>query len=173
MKAGEIDFGVALESAVPSELACIRWRTVRTALLTTSDHALSKVNEVSIEDIAKYPLILPPRSAEYGQRGRLEELFRANGLDFRVIMESSNVELSSLYVERGLGISFATLAEDVPGLSRRRLAFIPLDHYFPPDYIAVVLRKDKILAPHKQAFLDILLRTRTASASGSKIPLPP
>jgi hypothetical protein len=31
------------------------------------------------------------------------------GINHHVVMESSNVELSSLYVEMGLGISFATV----------------------------------------------------------------
>lgn len=156
VQAGDLDFGLALESAVPKDLATRRWHRVAMMLLTPPDHPLAGNKEPTMEEIAKYPLILPPPSLRYTGRGILEDHFRELGLEYHVIMESSNVELSSLYVEMGLGISFATVASELPLPERRRLAFIPLSHYFPEDYIAVVLRKDKILAPHKEAFLEML-----------------
>ena len=60
-----------------------------------------------------------------------------------IVMESSNVELSSLYVEMGFGISFATVVKDLPKLTKRKLEFLPMDHLFKPDYIVMVMRKDK------------------------------
>jgi DNA-binding transcriptional LysR family regulator len=86
----------------------------------------------------------------------LEERFQKLGVDYRIIMESSNVELSSLYVEMGLGISFATIVTDLPELEKRALAFLPMDHLFKPDYISVVMRKEKTLASYKSAFIKIL-----------------
>jgi DNA-binding transcriptional LysR family regulator len=156
VKAGDIDFGLALESAAPKELVTRRWQKVENVLLTPPGHPLASSPGPTMEEIAKYPLILPPQSLKYTGRSLLEENFRKLGLEYHVIMESSNVELSSLYVEMGLGISFATVATHLPLPEKRKLAFIPMGHYFPPDYIAVVLRKDKVLSPHKQAFLEML-----------------
>ncbi|RJR32529.1 MAG: LysR family transcriptional regulator [Deltaproteobacteria bacterium] len=155
VRVGDIDFGLALESAVSKDLATRRWRRVEKMLLTPPGHPLLGEKKVTLKEIARYPLILPPQSLKYTGRRTLEDHFRKLGLDYHVIMESSNVELSSLYVEMGLGISFATVA-DLPLPDARKLAFIPLDHYFPADYLAVVLRRDKALAPHKQAFIDLL-----------------
>lgn len=59
-------------------------------------------------------------------------------------MESSNVELSSLYVEMGLGISFATVVKDMPSLTIRKVEFLSMDHLFKPGNISVVMRKEKI-----------------------------
>ncbi len=53
-------------------------------------------------------------------------------------MESSNVELSSLYVEMGLGVSFATVVKDMPSLTIRKVEFLPMDHLFKPGNIPVV-----------------------------------
>ena len=50
------------------------------------------------------------------------------------------MELSSLYVETGLGISFATIAKDLPVLKQRKLSFVSLSHLFEPGYIALVMR---------------------------------
>jgi len=66
------------------------------------------------------------------------------------------VELSSLYVEMGLGISFATIVTDLPELKNRKLEFLSMDHLFKTDYIAVVMRKDKTLNSYKEAFIKIL-----------------
>lgn len=156
VRAGDIDFGIALESAAPKELVTRRWHRVEKVLLAPPGHPLAGSKRPTLEEIARYPLILPPPSLRYTGRSLLEENFRRLGLDYHVIMESSNVELSSLYVEMGLGISFATVAANLPMPEKRKLAFIPLDHYFPGDYIAVVLRRDKALSPHKQAFLNML-----------------
>ena len=61
-------------------------------------------------------------------------------------MESANVELSALYVEMGLGVAFATLAQGLlptrrppPGLSA------PAPITSSPDHLAVVLRRDQVL----------------------------
>lgn len=157
VKNGEIDFGIALESMIPKHLHQIRWKKVEPVLLLPLGHPLGRVKRVHMRQIAKYPLILPPKSAEYAGRDRLEELFQKYSLDYRIIMESSNVELSSLYVEKGLGISFATLVKDCHLLKNRKLEYIPLNHYFQPEHIAVVLRKDKDLISFKNTFLNTLL----------------
>lgn len=156
VKAGDIDFGLALESAVPGGLAVRRWRRVEKVLLAPLGHPLAGSKSPTIEEIARYPLILPPPGLKSGGRRILEDHFRRLGLDYRLIMESSNVELSSLYVEMGLGISFATVVTDFPLAEKRRLAFIPLSRYFPPDYLALVRRQDKVLASHKEAFVEML-----------------
>lgn len=153
---GDIDFGFALESEVPKDLVTLRWKKVEMVLMTPVGHPLAKWKRVSLKQIAKHPLILPPKSLRYTCRRRLEERFQKLGIDYHIVMESSNVELSSMYVEMGLGISFATVVKDLPALRQRRLEFLPMGRLFKPDYIAVVMRKDKTLASYKSAFINIL-----------------
>jgi DNA-binding transcriptional LysR family regulator len=154
IKNGDIDFGLVLESIVPKDLTALRWKKVRTVVITPVGHPLAKVKRVTLKQIGKYPLILPPINLKY--RSSLEERFQKLGIDYHIVMESSNVELSSLYVEMGLGISFATVVKDLPKLEKRKLAFLPMDHLFKPDYIVVVMRKDKTLISYKDAFVKIL-----------------
>ncbi len=156
VKAGEIDFGVALESMVPKDLRGARWQPVEMFLMVPKNHPLTRAKRLTMKQLAAYPLILPPRQA--GAQGWLtmEDHLRKAGVDYHVILESSNVELSSLFVELGLGISFATMVRDLPGPQNRNLDFIPLRHYFKPDHIAIVMRKDKSLPAYKSAFLAML-----------------
>ncbi len=168
VREGEVDFALALESAVPPDLTALRWKRVETVLLAPPEHPLTAVERVTLDQIARYPLILPPRGADYPARRRLEEHFRRLGLEYRTVIESSNVELSSLYVEMGLGIAFATVVKDLPALRRRRLKVLPLDHYFEPDHLVVVARKTAVLTAPKQAFLGLLgLSTSPAGAPGA------
>lgn len=152
----EVDFGLALESVVPKDLAAIRWKRVETVLMVPQGHALRKLKRVTWKQLVKYPLILPPRDLRHSGRNALEEESQRLGLNYRLAMESSNVELSSLYVEMGLGISLATIVRDLPALRQRRLEFLSLDHYFKPDHIALIMRKDKVVDSYRRAFINIL-----------------
>lgn len=157
VKSGDIDFGFTVESEVPGDLATLRWKKVETALMTPMGHPLATGKRVTLRQIAKYSLILPPKDLRFTCRRMLEERFQKLGLDYQIVMESSNVELTSLYVEMGLGISFATVVKDLPALKQRKLEFLPMDELFKPDYIAAVMRRDKTLASYKSAFINILL----------------
>ena len=157
VKSGDIDFGFTVESEVPGDLAPLRWKKVETALMTPIGHPLAKMRRVTLKQIAQYPLILPPKNLRFTCRRMLEERLQKLGLDYQIVMESSNVELTSLYVEIGLGISFATIVRDLPALKQRRLEFLPMNQLFKPDYIALVMRKDKTLGSYKSSFINILL----------------
>jgi DNA-binding transcriptional LysR family regulator len=156
VKNGDIDFGLALESQVPRDLLAGRWQPVHIVLMVPRDHPLAALKRVTLPQIVRYPLILPPRGPEYAGRRVLDEHFRKLGLAPHIVMESANVELSALYVEMGLGVSFATLAAALPEMSRRNLAFLPLPRYFKPDHLAVVRRRDKTLTGYKKAFINLL-----------------
>jgi len=156
IKNGDIDFGLILESNVPTDFTSLRWKKVGTFVMTPIGHPLTKAKRLTIKQIARYPLILPPKDLKHSYRSNLEEKFQKVGIGYNIIMESSNVELSSAYVEMGLGISFATVAMDLPGLKKRKLEFLPVDHLFKPNYISLVMRKDKTLVSYKSDFIKIL-----------------
>lgn len=169
---GEVDFGLVLQSIAPRDLSAIRWRRVETVLMVPQGHPLVKVKRITWKHLARYPLILPPSHSKHTSRCMLEEQFQERGLSYRVTMESSNVELSSLYVEMGLGISLATIVKDLPTLRQRRLQFLPLDHYFKPDHIALIMRKDKVVTSYMKAFIDILFRESVHVGCPGVVPSP-
>lgn len=156
VKSGDVDFGIALESVVPGELSKLRWKVAESVLLTPLGHPLTRSKEISVKQISQYPLILPPKGAKFSHRSKLEELFQRYNLNYHIIMESSNVELSSVYVEMGLGISFATIVRGLPVFKSKKMKVISLKDYFKPEYIAVIMRKDKALTQFQRAFLHML-----------------
>lgn len=164
VKNGDVDFGIALESAIPGELIKHRWEKVEPVLLTPAGHPLSKIKKVPLEKIAQYPLILPPKGSEFQHRNKLEELFRKHNLNYFVIMESSNIELSSLYVEMRLGVSFASIVSGLPVFKKRKLEIISLSHYFIDEYICIAVRKDKKMTSLHDSFLNMLSNEPLAKA---------
>jgi DNA-binding transcriptional LysR family regulator len=156
---GDVDFGFAMGSSVPRDLVGLRWKKLETVLMVHAEHPLTGEKHVAWTDIARYPLILPPKSSRH--RMAVEEELRKLGIAYTVVMESSNVELSSVYVEMGLGVSFATVVPDLQLLKHRKLQFIPLTEYFEPDYVALVSRIRTSLPSYKSAFAEQVLERPT------------
>jgi DNA-binding transcriptional LysR family regulator len=164
VRSGDIDFGFTLEKVVPNSLLAVRWKQVETVIIVPEGHPLCALRRVSLKQLAKYPLILPPKHLQHAGRVLLEKEFQKIGLDYRIIMESSNIELSSMYVELGLGVSCGSIIRDLPGLRRRKLQFLSLSHLFGPDHIALVMRRDKAMALYKQMFMKLLFGERNVQA---------
>lgn len=159
LKNGDIDIAIALESIVPKGFVVKRWKEIHSVLIVPDNHPLLRVKQVKLQDIAKYPLILPPKSMDNKSRTRIDDKFEKENIEYRVIMESGNVELSSRYVEAGIGISFATIAKGVNPLARRKIKFIPMSRYFEGDYISVVCRREKSLPSYVKKFISQVLST--------------
>ncbi len=155
VRSGDVDIGMALESTIPGELISRRWKKIEPVLLVPSGHPLTKMKKVTLEAIAQSPLILPPKSSDFLHRSKLEALFLKHNLSYFVVMEG-NIELSSLYVEMGIGVSFASIVRELPVLKKRKLEYIPLSQYFASDHICTATRKDKRMSPFQTAFLDML-----------------
>jgi DNA-binding transcriptional LysR family regulator len=96
---------------------------------------------------------------ENKSRRLIDDRFEEEGIKCRVIMESGNVELSSRYVEAGIGISFAAIAKGVNPLTGRQLKFISMSKYFEGDYISVICRREKGLPSHIENFISQVLGT--------------
>lgn len=156
VKGGDIDLGLVMESMVPKDLAVSRWRKAESVILAPRGHPLLKTDWIGLGDIARYPLILPPRGLKYSARANLEDRLEAEGLSYRIVMESSNVFLSALYVEMGLGIASATVIHEGDLFRNRDIDLIGLDRLIEPDHLSLVMRADKKWPPYKRAFLDLL-----------------
>lgn len=156
VREGAVDFGFALEQAVPKGLTAIAWKEVETVLLVPEAHPLCSLKRVGLRHIARYPLIFPPKHLMHSGRAALEEKLRRRGLGYRIAMESSNIELTSVYVEMGIGVSLGKIVRDLPALKHRKLEFLPLGHLFGPERIALIMRKEKPLVSYKRAFVDML-----------------
>ena len=163
VKAGDVDLGVVSEGLIPGDLTAVRWRNARPCVVTPVGHPLTRLPEIAMADLAKYPLILTPKILKYSLRRRLEKKLVQQGLKYTIVMEASNFELASKYVEIGFGIAFAALGLGVTGTSSAKVVFTPIDHLFITDYLAVVMRKDQNLRYYQADFISMLFQNRHES----------
>ena len=159
VKSGDIDFGIASEDLIPKDLAFIRWRETDSHVVTPIGHPLTELQEITLSDLAKYPLILSRKILEYSQRRILEKKFIQEGLNYQIVMEASNFILSSTYVELGIGITFVALGYELNKiLPQKKIAYTSIRHLFEPNYFAIVMRKNMDLRPYQEEFINLLLK---------------
>ena len=156
IREGEVDFALVMEYAIPKDLIIQPWKKGDYILVVPEDHPLLEIKKVSLEQIAQYPLILPPRHASSSVRLKVLRMFETHGINYNIAMESSNAFLSLKYIELGVGVSIFLAAKELQRGVSVNLKQIPIDHHFEPEHIALIMRKDKVLGPIGTAFVDIL-----------------
>lgn len=154
---GEVDFAIVLEAVVPKGLHTILWKRVVPVLIVPLGHTLVGRQRISINDIAEQKLILPPIRKKHPGRLLLEKSTQEAGLKLNIVVESSNVELSSRLVEKGLGVSFATIVEDAHMFKGRDIDFVPLDHLMPSGNLVVAMRGEDTMRGARTKFIELLL----------------
>ncbi len=151
LRADHVDLAVGSMLEVPDDISYRPVVTFRPTLITPLGHPLEDKQGVTLEDIAPYGLILPPRHLSTWRM--VDLVFKQHNLGYRVTLEAGGWEVIKKYVELGLGISIVT---DVCLTGKERLGRIPLDRYFPKRSYGLVLRRGKFLSPQAKCFIKVL-----------------
>jgi len=152
-QSGDIDFGIAPISTVPPNLRYLQLSPVDRVLITCLDHPLSKKKNVTLLDIAQYPMITYEKGLV--SRDIIDKVFQDVNLDLDIVMEATNSETIKRYVELGIGISIIPKIALVP-TQKQHLAVISVEQYFGKSEHGVILRKGKYITSWAQNFLLIL-----------------
>ncbi|HSH42829.1 MAG TPA: LysR family transcriptional regulator [Arenicellales bacterium] len=152
LRADEVDFAVGSMLEIPEDITYHPIFVYQPLLITAPEHPLAREKkDLTLEDIAPYGLILPPRHLS---TWRIVDLvFQQHNLNYRVALEAGGWEVIKKYVELGLGISIVT---SICITEQDRLARIPLDRYFPERSYGVVFREGKFLSPQARKFIEIM-----------------
>lgn len=153
LRADEADFAVGSMLDVPNDIAWAPVYHYDPMLITPLDHPLARQENVLLEDLSPYGLILPPqRLSTY----RLVDLvFQQRQVPYHVAIEVGGWEVIKEYVAMGLGISIVT-GICITDADRQRLAVRNMRQYFPQRSYGVVMRKGKFLSKEAQAFIDLI-----------------
>jgi DNA-binding transcriptional LysR family regulator len=128
-------------------------------LITPLGHPLSKLKKVSLRDISRYPLILPPRHLSTWRQ--VEMVFLQHRLPYEVRLEMGGWEVIKRYVELGMGIS---IVMSVCLTGRERLEVISANKYFPKRVYGIVQLKSRALSPQARDFIATVKSTVSAPA---------
>ena len=160
LRTGRVDFAVGPLMEVPADIEFHPIVSYDPVVITCLGHPLARQKKLTLEDISRYPLILPPRNLSTWPM--VDGTFKKAGLSYEVAMEVGGWEVIKKYVELGLGISII-IRIGITG--EERLEVIPAGQFFPGRTYGVVLRKGTILSPQARRFVSLLLSAREASVS--------
>ncbi len=151
LRADEVDLVVGSMLDVSDDITYQPVAMFDPALIVPLDHPLAAKPEVTLEEISRYGLILPPR--HLSTWNIVKYVFQQHNLTFNVTLEAGGWEVIKKYVELGMGISIVT---DICLTGSEKLVRIPLRQYFPQRGYGLVLRKGKFLSPQARRFVEIL-----------------
>jgi LysR family cys regulon transcriptional activator len=151
LRSGEVDFAVGSMIDVPPDITYVPIFEYDPMLIVPLGHPLAGKKRVTLEEVGRCGLVLPPRHLS---TWRIVDLvFRKHGLDYRVVLEAGGWEVIKKFVELGMGVSIVT---SICLTGTERLASIPLNEYFPVRTYGVVTRKQSHLSPQARRFVEMM-----------------
>ena len=159
LREGDVDFAVGPMLDTPPDIKFYPLVTYEPMLITPRNHPLASQSKVTLKEIAKYPLILPPK--EQSTYRVVEMVFAEHSLEHDVKLEVGGYDVIKKYVELGLGISIV-MSHCLSGADH--LHSVPVGRWFPKRTYGLVLRKGHKLPPAAEQFVDMVL----AHANGKR-----
>ncbi len=151
LRADEADIAVGSMIETHNDLSYYPLFKFESTLITPLDHPLAKCPHVTLEDIAKYDLILPPRYLSTW--GRVKSVFQQHNIQYKVVLEAGGWMVIKKYVEAGLGISIVT---DICLQDSDNLVVISVKKYFPCRSYGIVTRRGKFIPVQAKQFIEML-----------------
>lgn len=149
---GAVDFAIATEALeLFSDLVmlpCYRWNR---CILVPKDHPLASISELSIEDVAKHPIV----TYVFGFTGRskLDEAFLEHGLAPKVVFTATDADVIKTYVRLGLGIGIVAKMAYEPEEDSDLVA-LDASHLFKPSITKIGFRRGTFLRGFMYEFVE-------------------
>lgn len=138
------DIGIATEAlaAYPElvTLPCYEWQHM---LVVPQDHALARLERVTLEDLATVPLITYHPS--FTGRTKIDQAFATRNLQPQIVLEAIDSDVITTYVRLGMGVGIVAemavrdIAADDSGKSGLRVR--PVGHLFGQNVARVAFKR--------------------------------
>ena len=152
-----VDFGVVSMPVKDARLAALPIHHDELVLITSPMHPLAQLSHARLEEIAKYPLLLPKLGRT---RDAIDAVFEEARLKAHVSMELDSSELLKRFVAADVGVGFvakSNISDEVRAGTLAALSFV--DPPISRD-LALVYRKDKALSRAARAFMEIAVNKK-------------
>lgn len=164
LSAGEADIAIATEwlSSVP-EVVTFPYYTWHHALIVPRDHPLAERHDLSLADIADYPIVTYHEG--FTGRTNLDRRFAESGLVPDIVLAAIDADVIKTYVDIGLGIGIiASMAYNAERDSN--LVRIEAPKLFGPNTTRLALRRGVYLRSYAYDFIQMLVPELTESRIG-------
>jgi LysR family transcriptional regulator, cys regulon transcriptional activator len=153
VRTGAVDLGVATaHQAAPEQLValpCYQWNR---AIVTTPRHALLNEKPLTIEALARYPLVTSEFALSDGAPVR--KAFDARNIKPHVVLTAVDADVIKRYVELGAGIGIIAKSAFDPARDEG-LQLIDAGHLFEPSTTRIVLRRNAYLRSYAYDFIEL------------------
>ena len=150
---GAVDLGILTETQ-PSlntlvTLPCSRWNR---AVITTPGHPLLEERPITLEAIARYPIVT--YDFAFNAESPIRRAFEARSIKANVVLTAVDADVIKAYVELGVGIGIlAKMAFDTSRDAALRI--IDAAHLFEPSTTRIVLRRNAYLRRYVHDFIEL------------------
>ncbi len=151
--AGTADIAIATEALdhYPQLLALPGYNWHHTIVVPLK-HPLLKVGRVSLEELARYPIIT--YDTAFTGRSHIDEAFAAHGLTLDLVLTAIDADVIKTYVEMGLGVGIVASMAYEPQRDRH-LKAIDAGHLFRSSTTRVAIRRGSFLRGYTYAFMEL------------------
>ncbi|MCV6588546.1 MAG: HTH-type transcriptional regulator CysB [Marinobacterium sp.] len=150
---GTVDFAIATEALSHFSdlimMPCYRWNR---SVVVPRDHPLTQRSKLTLQDIAEFPIV----TYVFGFTGRskLDDAFRREGLDPKVVFTAVDSDVIKTYVRLGLGVGIvATMAYDAQ--QDDDLVALDCSHLFESSTTRIGFRKGTFLRGYMYDFIEL------------------
>lgn len=159
---GRADLGFATESlSKQSDFALFQAYTWWHRVVVPVGHPLTEINNPSLVDIAKYPII----TYEEGMtgRGRINQAFYDQGVTPNIVLTAIDSDVIKTYVELGMGIGIVAEMAYNPERDNGIICLVQ-DNLIPPNIASIAVRRGTFLRGYAIAFIQTLIPELSADA---------
>lgn len=152
--AGEADVAIATEALdeYPElvTVPCYQWRH---CVVVPTRHPLTRVKPLTLEAIAKYPLVT--YDPTFAGRSALDRAFAARGLAPEIVLTALDSDVIKSYVALGLGVGIISSRAFRKGRDEG-LTALDCDHLFPAQTTRLAFRRGAYLRGYMVEFFRLL-----------------
>jgi LysR family cys regulon transcriptional activator len=153
----QADIAIATEAITNIDglvsMPCYQWEHV---VVVPVDHPLLKLKSISLEEIARYPLIT--YDAAFAGRSKIDHAFEIRHLKPDVLLEAIDADVIKTYVELGMGVGIiAGMAFDAERDTNLRA--ISVGHIFGMNVSRVAVRQGAYLRTYMYTFIELISPT--------------
>lgn len=151
---GQADLAIATEAIADIDglvsMPCFQWEHM---VVVPHEHPLTRLKEVTLEDVAAYPLIT--YDAAFAGRNKIDQAFSRRGLKPDVVLEAIDADVIKTYVELGMGVGVIAglaynAARDVS------LKALPAGQLFGMNVSRIALKEGAYLRGYVFTFIELL-----------------
>jgi len=150
---GEADICIATESLTLYDglvtLPCYEWQH---CVITPPDHPLLLEPELTLESIARYPIITYDHA--FSGRSKINEAFEKAGIVPDIALTAIDADVIKTYVELGLGIGILAEIAFIPE-REPHLRKLNARHLFKPSTTRIAIRKNEYLRGYTYDFIQL------------------